>query len=54
MAHKLITKAITFDDILLVPAESKVLPRDVNVSTKLTKNIRLNIPDYFRCYGYCY
>lgn len=44
MAHKTITKAITFDDILLVPAESKVLPRDVNVSTKFTKNIRLNIP----------
>ena len=44
MAHKNITKAITFDDILLVPAKSKVLPRDVNVQTKLTKNIRLNIP----------
>jgi IMP dehydrogenase len=45
MAHtKIITKAITFDDILLVPAKSKVLPRDVNVSTRLTKNIRLNIP----------
>jgi IMP dehydrogenase len=44
MAHRIITKAITFDDILLVPAKSKVLPRDVNVSTKLTKNIRLNIP----------
>ncbi len=44
MAHKIITKAITFDDILLVPAKSKVLPRDVNVQTKLTKNISLNIP----------
>lgn len=44
MAHKIITKAITFDDILLVPAKSKVLPRDVNVQTKLTKNITLNIP----------
>jgi IMP dehydrogenase len=44
MAHRIISKAITFDDILLVPAKSKVLPRDVNVSTKLTKNIRLNIP----------
>jgi IMP dehydrogenase len=45
MAHtKKITKAITFDDILLVPAKSKVLPRDVNVSTRLTKNITLNIP----------
>lgn len=45
MAHtKIITKAITFDDILLVPAKSKVLPRDVNVSTRLTRNIKLNIP----------
>lgn len=44
MAHKIIEKAITFDDILLVPAKSKVLPRDVNISANLTKNIRLNIP----------
>jgi len=45
MAHtKNISKAITFDDILLVPAKSKVLPRDVNVSTRLTRNIKLNIP----------
>jgi len=44
MAHKIIQKAITFDDILLVPSKSKVLPRDVDVSTRLTKNIRLNIP----------
>src|SRR5438046_10060366 len=46
MAHnnKIIEKAITFDDILLVPAKSQVLPRDVNVSTRLTKNITLNIP----------
>jgi IMP dehydrogenase len=44
MAHKIITKAITFDDILLVPAKSKVLPRDVEVKTRLTKKINLNIP----------
>ncbi len=44
MAHKIIQKAITFDDILLVPSKSKVLPREVEVSTRLTKNIRLNIP----------
>lgn len=45
MAHKKIThKAITFDDILLIPANTKVLPRDVNVSTKLTRSISLNIP----------
>src|SRR5437870_1005858 len=41
---KIIEKAITFDDILLVPAKSKVLPRDVDISTNLTKKIRLNIP----------
>ncbi|CAG1021367.1 partial IMP dehydrogenase, partial [Methylococcales bacterium] len=45
MAHtKRITKAITFDDILLVPAKSKVLPRDVNISSRLTRNLRLNTP----------
>jgi IMP dehydrogenase len=35
---------LTFDDVLLVPARSEVLPRDVDVSTKLTKKIKLNIP----------
>lgn len=36
--------AITFDDVLLVPAKSNVLPREVDLKTKLTKNIDLNIP----------
>jgi IMP dehydrogenase len=44
MVKKFIEKAITFDDILLIPARSKVLPREVNVSTRLTRNISLNIP----------
>jgi IMP dehydrogenase len=35
---------LTFDDVLLVPAESSVLPRDTDVSTRLTERIRLNIP----------
>lgn len=35
---------LTFDDVLLVPAASEVLPKDVNVSTSLTRRIRLNIP----------
>ena len=35
---------ITFDDVLLLPAESKVLPADINLSTRLTKSITLNIP----------
>ncbi|MCG0238623.1 MAG: IMP dehydrogenase [Firmicutes bacterium] len=37
-------EALTFDDVLLVPARSDVVPRDVDVSTQLTREIRLNIP----------
>ncbi|HZI08361.1 MAG TPA: IMP dehydrogenase, partial [Archangium sp.] len=36
--------ALTFDDVLLVPAESAVLPRDADLSTRLTRNLRLNMP----------
>jgi len=41
---RIIQKALTFDDILLVPAYSNVLPRDVSLRTQLTRNITLNIP----------
>ena len=37
-------KALTFDDVLLVPAYSEVLPRDVILKTKLTREITLNLP----------
>jgi len=37
-------KGLTFDDVLIVPARSKVLPSDVSTETFLTKNIKLNIP----------
>ncbi len=37
-------EALTFDDVLLVPAESDVLPKDVEVKTQLTAGIRLAIP----------
>ncbi|SDD42242.1 IMP dehydrogenase [Sporomusa acidovorans] len=37
-------EGLTFDDVLLVPAKSEVLPREAQVSTQLTKNIKLNIP----------
>src|SRR5574340_956023 len=37
-------KALTFDDVLLVPAHSNVLPRDVSLTTRLTREISLNIP----------
>ena len=39
-----IREALTFDDVLLVPAESDVLPKDVDTSTLLTRNLRLRIP----------
>lgn len=37
-------KALTFDDVLLLPAHSNILPRDVSLRTQLTRNIHLNIP----------
>lgn len=41
---KLVKEALTFDDVLLVPQESNVLPKDVKLETYLTKTIKLNIP----------
>ncbi|PKM65593.1 MAG: IMP dehydrogenase [Firmicutes bacterium HGW-Firmicutes-2] len=42
--QKILKEGITFDDVLLVPAHSKVLPNEVNLSTQLTKKIGLSIP----------
>ena len=41
---KFVEEGLTFDDVLLVPAYSEVLPRDVNLTTQLTKNLRINLP----------
>jgi IMP dehydrogenase len=41
---RILQEALTFDDVLLVPAYSEVLPRDVDLSTQLTRRIRLNLP----------
>jgi IMP dehydrogenase len=41
---KIFGEGLTFDDVLLLPAYSEVLPRDVDTSTRLTKNIALKIP----------
>ncbi len=41
---RLLGKALTFDDVLLVPAFSEVLPKDTNLSTQFTRNIRLGLP----------
>ncbi|MHB8171004.1 MAG: IMP dehydrogenase [Thermincolia bacterium] len=44
MVNKVVKEGLTFDDVLLIPAKSEVLPRDVDTSTTLTKKIKLNIP----------
>ncbi|MBJ6727744.1 IMP dehydrogenase [Geomesophilobacter sediminis] len=44
MLESNIPEGLTFDDVLLLPAHSLILPRDVELSTRLTKNIQLNIP----------
>jgi IMP dehydrogenase len=41
---RILEEALTFDDVLLVPAYSNVLPRDVSLATQLSRNIRLNLP----------
>jgi IMP dehydrogenase len=41
---KFVKEGLTFDDVLLVPSKSEVLPRDVNLSVKLTDKVKLNIP----------
>src|SRR6202163_3662938 len=41
---RVVQKALTFDDVLLIPAHSTILPRDVSLTTRLTRTIALNIP----------
>ena len=41
---KIIGEAITYDDVLLLPAKSSILPRETDLRTKLTQHIELNIP----------
>ena len=42
--HELFADALTFDDVLLVPGYSNVLPREVDITTQLSRNIRINVP----------
>jgi IMP dehydrogenase len=41
---RILEEALTFDDVLLVPAYSEVLPRDVSLASKLTREIQVNLP----------
>ena len=42
--NKILGEGLTYDDVLLVPAFSRVLPREVNIQTKFTRNITINVP----------
>ncbi len=44
LAHKIKQEGLTYDDVLLVPARSSVMPRDVSIATQLTRKIHLNMP----------
>ena len=43
-SDRFVGEGLTFDDVLLVPAESDVLPADVDLTTQITKKLRLNVP----------
>ena len=47
-----IPEALTFDDVLLVPQKSEVLPSEVDISTRLTRNITLQRPHRLRGHGH--
>jgi IMP dehydrogenase len=42
--NKILGEGLTYDDVLLVPAYSEVLPREVSISTQFSKNITINVP----------
>lgn len=44
LSDKIIGEALTYDDVLLVPQRASIHPRDIDVSTQLTRNVRINIP----------
>ena len=44
IADKVVMDGLTFDDVLLIPAYSEVLPRNVELTTKFSRNIKLNVP----------
>ena len=44
LKDKIQTEGLTFDDVLLIPAYSEVLPREVSTATRFSRNVRLNTP----------
>lgn len=44
LEEKIVTEGLTFDDVLLIPAYSEVLPRNVNIASRFSRNVRINTP----------
>lgn len=44
LEEKIVTEGLTFDDVLLVPAYSEIIPRDVNITTRFSRNVAINTP----------
>lgn len=51
-AQKFVKQGLTFDDVLLIPAASDVLPADIDLRTRLTRKVHLNIPPHQRRHGH--
>ena len=54
LSDKIISEALTFDDVLLVPAYSRVLPREVDITTQLTTKYQTEYTHCFSSHGYGY
>ena len=54
IADKIVMDGLTYDDVLLIPAYSEVLPKTVELSTKFSRNIELKIPFVTAAHGYGY
>ena len=54
IADKIVMDGLTYDDVLLIPAYSEVLPKTVELSTKFSRNIELKNPVCNCCHGYGY
>ena len=54
MNGKILKEGITFDDVLLIPAKSDVLPNEVSLKTRLTKKNHIKFTNFECCYGYSY
>ena len=54
IADKIVMDGLTYDDVLLIPAYSEVLPKTVELTTKFSRNIELKVPFVTAGYGYGY